>query len=448
MPSDILAIVVNFLVLSWWFWAFLFLLPLAISTWLYWRQEDFKHELEWAFLELKIPREIKKNPRAMEQVLTSIYSFRNSASDFGEKWLEGEVTRWYALEMASFGGETHFYVRTFKKQKAIMEAAFLSYYPDLEIEEVEDYAQKLPATVKEMYDQGYNLWSADYKLNHEDAYPIKSYIEFEAPAEEKEYDPMSAFLELFSKLKKEEIVGIQFLIAPTGKDWRDKYDSLIDELRTNQTEPDKMKTNTFFPGGPLPRLEAVKPGQEEGTSQIFRSFMRTPGETDVLEAVENNLSKLAFDTIIRFVYLSPKELFNDTYPRRGIQSAFDQFAALDLNSFTRVRQSETRIRFWYWPHFFPVLRVEWRKARGLYNYRNRVVPPETFMGRVFTSHFLNWNFASHRFILNTESIATLFHPPTYMALTAPHMKRVESRKAGPPAGTAVFVGEEEIERFK
>ena len=152
--------------------------------------------------------------------------------------------------------------------------------------------------------------------------------------------------------------------------------------------------------------------------------------------------------MIRFVYFSPHSLYNDTFPRRGIQSAFNQFSALDLNSFKRAKHSETRIRFWYWPVLFPKVRTEWRKARNLYNYRNRVIPPETFMGRVLTSYFLDWNFASHRFILNTESVATLFHPPTYIALTAPHMRRMESRKAGPPAGTAVFAGEEEIEKFK
>jgi hypothetical protein len=52
------------------------------------------------------------------------------------------------------------------------------------------------------------------------------------------------------------------------------------------------------------------------------------------------------------------------------------------------------------------------------------------------------------FELNTESLATLFHPPTRMVLTAPHIERVESRKSGAPAGLAVYGEESDIEKFK
>ena len=69
------------------------------------------------------------------------------------------------------------------------------------------------------------------------------------------------------------------------------------------------------------------------------------------------------------------------------------------------------------------------------------------MGKFLTSYILNWNIHSKTFELNTESLATLFHPPTRIVLTAPHMVRVESRKTGPPAGLAIFGDEEKIEKF-
>ena len=50
--------------------------------------------------------------------------------------------------------------------------------------------------------------------------------------------------------------------------------------------------------------------------------------------------------------------------------------------------------------------------------------------------------------MNVEGIATLFHPPTAVVLTAPHVKRVESRKVGPPAGLPIFGEEEELEKYK
>ena len=49
--------------------------------------------------------------------------------------------------------------------------------------------------------------------------------------------------------------------------------------------------------------------------------------------------------------------------------------------------------------------------------------------------------------MNIECIATLFHIPTVIVLTAPHIKRNESKKAGPPAGIAIFGEDKELEEF-
>ena len=82
-------------------------------------------------------------------------------------------------------------------------------------------------------------------------------------------------------------------------------------------------------------------------------------------------------------------------------------------------------------------------------YRERYIPPETGAGKFLTSFLYNFNTASKRFPLNVEGMATLFHPPTATVLTAPHMKRVESRKTGPPSGVAIYGGgEKDLERFQ
>ena len=53
-----------------------------------------------------------------------------------------------------------------------------------------------------------------------------------------------------------------------------------------------------------------------------------------------------------------------------------------------------------------------------------------------------------RFVLSTRSVATLFHPPTFIALTAPHLRRVESKKTGPPAGLAIYGDEADLGKYK
>lgn len=430
-PLDSVRFALTYIVQPFWpFVLFPILVILFRSTWLFWRQSLFKADMKWVLLELRIPREIKKSPRAMEQTLAAIHQYRNVASNLREVYWDGEVTRWYSLELVSFGGEIHLYVRCYRKQKNLVQSAFFAYYPDMEIVEVPDYVDRLPADVPELYAQGYDLWGTEMALAREDAYPIKTYTAFEAPAEEKEFDPMAAFLEILGKIDKREIVAIQILIAPAASNWRDTWKGFVEKLRETKIKEAKMTTT-------------------EGQVESFARFlMRSPGETDVLKAVESNLAKQAFETIIRFVYLSPRQIFWDSFARRGLLATFNQYAALDLNYFKRNDKVSTRTEVWYPPHLYPKRRVEYRKQRVLHDYRNRELAPTLFMHKLLTSYFFNPNFGHKSFSMTTEGLATIFHPPTYLVLTAPHVPRVESRKGSPPAGLAIFGDESAIEQFK
>jgi hypothetical protein len=426
--NAILREILYFLLLFWWLWLFFILIPIINSLWLFWRQELFKRGIKWVLLELRMPRMLEKSPQAMEQVLKGLHSLRNSAGDVREKYWDGEVTVWFSLEMVSFSGEIHFYVRGQKKQRNLIEAAFYSYYPDLDIAEVDDYLDAFPQTIPEMYSRGLDMWGTEMLLARDAAYPIKSYEDFESEADDKKFDPISVFLEILGKLKAGEIVGIQLLIAPADADWHKGFKKLLEDIRKPPTT--KMPAH----------------GDEEGEREV--TVARTPGQTEILEKVEANLSKPAFDTLIRFIYMSPIETYYDSFARRGLSGAFNQYASLNLNSFKQNRAVGTRAQIWNWPHAYPKQRVEYRKQRLLLNYLKRDVPLETWWGKFITSYPKNFNFHSMRCKMTTESIATLFHPPTAVVLTAPHMKLVESRKAGPPSGLAIFGEEGEIEQYQ
>ncbi len=408
----------------WWLWLFFLLFEPTRQLWIHWRQELFKAGTKWILWELRMPRLVTQTPEAMDQVFASLHALRNSAGNLAETYIDGEITRWFTFEMVSFAGEVKFYLRAYSKQKDLIESAFFSYYPDVEMVVVtDDYLNKMPKNMTDMYAQNLDIWGSEMSLTKEEAYPIKTYPNFETPDPEKRLDPISTFLELLGKLKPGEFVGIQFLLAPADKSWFKKYSDLIKKLKKPEEDKQDEKTGKF-------------------------SFnIRTPGETEVLEAVEHNLSKPAFDTVIRFLYYSPKESYLDTFPRRGITGAFNQYGLLDLNSFGRNEGMSTRAQVWDYPHIFPAIRTEYRKQRLLQLYRDREIPPETSWGKWYVSHPFNSGRHTRFFKLNTEALATLFHPPTEFVLTAPHVKRVESRKAGAPAGLAIFAEEEALDKF-
>ncbi len=422
--SALLKALLDFLGLTWWLWLFLLLFFTWRSLWVYWRNEVFKGKIEYAFLELRVPRVMEKSPQAMEQVLATLSSLRNTADTIKDKYIDGMVTRWYSLEMVSFGGEVHLFIRCPKDLVQVVEAAFFGYYPDMDILEATDYVPNLPKTLEEIEGRDLDFWGTEMILDKEDAYPIKSYKYFESEAEEKQFDPISAFLEILGKVQKDETLGIQLLLEPGDPKWKDEWEDLLNELKKKKTAP-------------------AAPGE----TADFSALMRSPGETDVLKAVEMNLSKPAFKTLIRWVYLAPKTTFYKSLTRGGIASAFNQYSALNMNFFRSNRDVATSTDLWRKPYLFAKSRLAMRKRRMLFNFLHRELPPQTEMGHFVASTPFTRTKKTKRYHLNLESVASLFHLPTGVVLTAPHLPRMESRKTGPPAGLPIYGGEEEIQKY-
>lgn len=436
--GGVFASIWNYIVLfwgaTWWFWLFFVSFAVARSTYLYWKNTVFEqNELlkKNAFMEMRIPREILRSPRSMDQFFQAVAYLRNSEGDLGEKYLDGEVTRWYTFEMVSFSGEIHFYIRTPKKQKMLVEAAMFSYYPEIELTEAEDYMNKIPHHILDIQAQGANLWGSEMILRREGGWPLNTYMEFENMEEAHQVDPMAAFVENLGKARKGEFIGIQYNCAPLDQaGWSSEFEYIVEELRTPKT----IKGT----GGQMDTGELIK----------AVSLQKSPGQTDVLKTVERNLSKPAFSVVIRFIYISPKNLYYDSFARRAIRGAFNQYGAADLNGFVLNNPTSTRVRAWTWPFMFPNWRTRARQQRILHNYIEREHAIHQWMGKLLTSHWLNWNFYTKGATISTEGMASLYHPPTTLVTTAPHTRRVDSKKMGAPAGLPIYADEDVLDKYK
>jgi len=423
--DQILHYVIVFAENTWWFFLFLILFPLARSAWFAWRHAFFLKKSKWTYLEMKIPREILRSPRGMDQVFQSVHTLRNTPSDFQEKWWDGEHPRPFTFEMVSFGGEVHFYVRCYYRIRALLEGAFYSAYPDVELLEVDDYMNRLPKTPTDAKALGYKIWGTEMVLKKPSMYPIKTYLEYEAPDEAQQFDPISVALETLAKVKKDEFLGIQINAVPGDtEEWREEAMEDLEKLR----EPKilKSKDPTAFP----------------------LMVPKSPGQTDVIKAIEANLAKPVFDCKIRAFYMSPAAEFYDSFARRGFLGMFNQYAHSDMNSFGQNITMASATRMWYFPYILPSVRTKMREQRIMQNYRTRSGYIHTFIGKLISSHFFNWNFYSKGAQLNTEALATIFHPPMQMVLTGPHTPRVESRKMGAPAGLPIYGDEGDIKEFQ
>ncbi len=396
---------------------------LFFDTWRSYARAHFKRSLTWTFLEIKIPREIRRGPKAMEQVFASMQSLMGGPSKLVEYYWDGEMILWYSLEIASFGGEIHFYIRTPTKLKNVLEAHIYAQYPDVEIEEVDDYTQKMPASLDELRKRGYDVWGTELLLDKDDAYPIRTHVDFESPDEYSQLDPIAALIEVMSKLKAGEELWLQIIASPAAPTWQARGQALVQKLK----EEDKERVIV-----------------SEGGVDI-KGVDRTPGKTDILKAIERNITKPGFQTTIRYVYLAPQSMYDAATARYGILGAFNQYRIQTLNGFRHNVKIRTLTAWYFSPFFFPRWRLTWRKRNIYRKFRNRFIKESSFLTQLWTGDTIS----PFMYVLNTEELATIYHFPSNLVLTAPSIQRVESKKVGPPLGLPIFGTEgEALKGFK
>lgn len=423
----------NWVLSLWWFWVFIFLAVVARRLWLLYVQEYYRRNaFKWVLLEVRIPREIVRTPRAMEQVFMAMHAVRNTADDLREVYWDGEVTMWFCCEAISFGGEIHFYLRVPGPRKNHIEAALFSQYPDIEITEVQDYIDRLPKTVSEIFASGYRIFGNELILDKPAFYPITTFVDFEAVQEEKELDPVSNLIETLSRIGPNDHLWLQILLRPkAGKNIK----KFVDET---DKEVERLKEKT---------------GKRQIFSPQFGQMImidRAPGEVELLKAVDRKADKPAFDVVIRYLYIAPKETFTASFGRRNILSSLNQYASEWLNRFRHNTSAWTIAKLWAFPYLFPGTRARARAERLYRYYRRRRMYALDWMTALFDIRLFDWGFRPRRFsnvVLNVEELATLFHPPTAAVLTGPLIKRVEARKIGPPAGLPIYGEGEDAGEF-
>jgi hypothetical protein len=407
----------------WWLWFFLILFSALKSLILFWRRELFKSKKKFVVLEIKFPSRPEKSAENMDLFLSIINGYKRGPSNVKDKYWDGVSNNIFSLEIVYFDGKIHFFIVTPKDLKDLVEKAFLSYYPYAELEEVDDYTKFIPANEIEMQLGNFVVAGSEFILSKPEAYPIKTYKQFEVLEEKRRIDPLSTFLEFFSKLKKDNFLGIQILIEPVGSDWKNKYTSILEGLK---------KKNT-------------RGGDEKGFLPL------SPGELDVLKAVESNLSKPAFLTLIRMLYFAPKESQEIGFAISGVASFLGQYSSNNLNSFGFNPKTGTYVNVWKKPlisMIYAKKRLNYKINRIIFNYRKRIVPPDTFWGNVIYSYPFAKARDSKRFYFSTESLASLFHIPTTPIPADIPLNKMVVRKVPPPSGLLIFGEEEELKKFE
>jgi len=403
-----------------------FVFIIAWNLYLIYIRTRYVRGLAWLMFEIKVPKEILKSPKAMEQVFSGLiasYSFGLTSVD---KYIDGKVESWISLEMMGHAGGVRFYIYAPSNLRNLIESAIYAQYPDTEINPTEDYTELFsPVLPNKIYD----IWGTDFILAREDYYPIKTYPFFEEAQEEKRLDPIAAIAEVMSNLKEDEMIWLQVLISPTGepngnywqKEGQEKIEEIAGRSAAGKTAKEGDSTlfdwikNLFW----APVEYPAWPHAGEKSAAASPKFLH-PAEQEMIKAISNKISKFGFETIIRFVYVDKRTSFTRANVS-AVLGAFQQFRTQNLNALKPNKPTMTLKSGWL-AKFVPgykQLNEFSRKRRIFEAYRTR--------------RFGKYNKARpEKFpILNTEELATIYHFPAMM-VGAPGLHKIESKKGGPP----------------
>lgn len=373
---------------------------------------------KWVLLAVDVPAENIQSPKAVENIMAHLAGAHKSANLL-EKYITGFAQPYFSLEVVSVNGFIRFFIYTTVDNRDLVESAIYAQYPTAEISEADDYTAGTPVHFP---DPEYDLWGTEFVLTAHQAYPIRTWEEFHDPtSEERMYkDPMAALLETMSSLREGEQLWLQIIITPIkSKSWQDKSYKVVADLAGQKAESKKtwldkilsvpstlavMIIDAIMPGTPA----ADKRVKEEAPSQML---YLTPGEREVVEAIENKAAKIGFHTKIRAVYLAKHEVFHKARAVYGLIGAVKQLNTEDMNSLKpELRKVGTHTKY-----FWKETRKNWRKVKVMRAYKFRS----------------NWR-GMLGYVMNVEELATVWHFPLSESVKAPLIKKAESKRAEPP----------------
>ena len=376
---------------------------------------------EYAVFRVTVPRVSEQTPKAVENIFAS-FAAAYGPPNWTEKWIKGEFQTPLSIEIISLEGEVMFCVQCEKRLRDLIEASIYAQYPDADIDIIDDYTKQVPAHYP---DEVYDLWGTEVTNTKDDAYPIKTYVDFTDPVSGEIKDPLATLLENFSRLGAGEQLWYQIVLTPTDqKEARARAEAITNKMKgvePKSKSPGLFQQIIMFPFTVIEQILGIfvpgfggggdsKPEKKDGPPKILTL---SPGERAILEAIERKTSKIGFMCKIRIIYVARKEAMKRAKVVQPFLGSLRQFNTLHMQTLV-PNSKKIGINSSFW--ILKDRRNNYRKNKLIRAFQQRSdsvgLPP---------------------FFLCTEELATLWHFPNLIQVKAPQLRRTQSKKTDPPA---------------
>lgn len=406
--------------ISWW-WLIVpfYLFPIMFDFWIFSVVAEHYHSNRYVVLDIKVPRELEKSPKLMENVVEGMWTVLGEIRNFMEIVCWGDWQDYFSLEIAGTEGKVHFAIWLRDERIDFFKSHIYAQFPEAEIEEMEeDYMNAVPDDAP---NDEWEAWGLVWILDKPDAYPIRVYSMFQDFVTGSMVDPLGSYMEVLGNLGPGEHMWYQLLVYPVTNDkWFPDFSREMEKILDRGRYKEKV---SFWDGLikdllalPMQTISAMFKYPEPGSLTLTEAekeedkipFLRlSPSEQSTYKIMEDTFSKRGFRAQYRSIYVARREAFRGSNIS-SMMGAVNQFNAVDLNSLNLYRPYFTSCTY-----MFAESRVRYRKKRLLRIMKNRM-------------------FSGASYIFNTEEIASLWHFPD-MAIKAPKTPRIGSKQATPPA---------------
>lgn len=335
---------------------------------------------ENVILQIRVPKANEKGALAAEQMFSSLHGLLK---------VTPETQEHIGFEIVGSEEGINFYAITPRHLKDFVESQIYAQYPNAEIREVKDYLSEAV--------QGTAVKAAHLVLAKEYFFPIRTFRDFEV-------DPLAAVTSALSKLNDKERVVIQVLVRPLPDVWQKAGHEYVAMIRSgvspvtvgiNDLKKAIIKELTLLPEHFLKGI--FRPGEPHpppDKASIAAASRLSPGAELSIKAIDQKLSKLGFETVIRVLATAENaELASSRL--RGAVASFRQFSTADVNSF---------------------------EARD--------IAPMSL--KAFTEEVISRFFDEvYSYILTNEELGTIFHLPS-ISVETPTISWTPSKRGEPP----------------
>jgi len=275
-------------------------------------------------------------------------------------WLLGRNDH-FSFEIVANHKFISFYVVAPRAMGRYIEQQIQAYYPEAVLEEVSDY---------NIFSARGQIAAGFIKTRRSFIFPLKTYNKMEA-------DPLNSLVNAMSKLGEEESLAIQYVVRSSRPGWHNKVNRVVSSVNQGKKLSEALKTNLFskilmFLGD---LVAAAKPKTEIGKPE--KENRLTAMEQEVLKLIEEKNSKAGLDVNIRLV-ASAKDKPRAKVFLNNMISVFSQY------------------NYYQYGNVFS----------------NKIPFYNKYIQKILIKDFIYRRFKpSLGFILNTEELASLYHPP-------------------------------------